>query len=103
MQQPEERWQRLVDRVGLANATRLIMAENPGQGDSVNELDSIWEDMGVFQIHEAILAEESLRPAVPETIGLWGATRAGANVFNIPMPSLFAASPTVTCNSWLQL
>lgn len=46
MQQPEERWQRLVDSVGLANATRLIMAENPGQGDSVNELDSIWKTWG---------------------------------------------------------
>lgn len=102
MQQPEERWQRLVDRVGLANATRLIMAENPGQGDSVKELDSIWEGMNVFQIYETVLVEKSLRLAVPIAIGPWRDIRAGANA-NIPVSSLIEAPPVVTCNSWLPL
>lgn len=101
MEQSKGQWQRLVDEVGLANATRLIMAENPGQGDSVEELDSIWEGMSVFQIYETILAEKSLRPVVPEAVGLWGDIRVGANAFNIPATSLIEAPPAVTCNSWL--
>lgn len=101
MQQPEERWQRLVYEAGLANATRLIMAESPGQGDSVSELDSVWGDMDVVQIYETILAEKSLRPAALDVSRLWGATRAGANAFNIPMTLPAEVSPAATCNSWL--
>ena len=58
--------QRLVDEVGLANAVRIIMAENPGQGDSVKELEGIWEDMDVLEIYQAILAEQAVsQPAEP--------------------------------------
>jgi hypothetical protein len=102
MQQPEERWQQLVGQVGLANATRLIMTESPGQGDSVKDLDGIWEGMSVFQIYETILAEKSPRPAVPVTAGLWGHVRAGENA-RIPIPWLMEAPPAVTCNSLPEL
>jgi len=98
MQPPEEKWPRLVDEVGLANATRLIMAENSGEGDSVRELDNIWEGKNVLQIYEAILLE---KPSFASgTVGLWSEVRAGANEFHLfaPLPE---AQPSVTCNSWL--
>jgi hypothetical protein len=98
MQPPEERWPRLVDEVGLANATRLIMAENPGAGDSVQELGSIWEGKSVLQIYETILLEKSL--SIPEPVGLWSEVRAGANAFHL-FAFLPEAQPSVTCNSWL--
>jgi len=101
MQPSEERWPHLVDEVGLANATRLIMAENPGEGDSVKELDSIWEDKSVFQIYEAILLEKSLPLSIPETVERWGDVRAGANAFHVLASLPSEAHPSVTCNSWL--
>jgi len=102
MQQPEERWQRFAYEVGLANATRLIMAENPGRGDSVSELDSIWEDMDVFQIFETILSEGPSRLADPEITGLWGDSRAGANAFCIPPILPVDGTPARTYNSPLR-
>ena len=98
MQPPEERWPRLVDEVGLVNATRLIMAESPGEGDSVEELGDIWGGKSVLQIYEAILSEKSL--PVPGTVGLWSEVRAGANAFHL-FAFLPEAQPSVTCNSWL--
>ena len=86
MQQNVEQWQHLVDKVGLANATRIIMAENPGQGDSVTELDDVWEDMNVSQIYEAILAERPLPLSAQEALEPWGEPRAGANA-NTLLPS----------------
>jgi len=62
MQRPGERWRHLVDELGLTNATRAIIAENPGKGDSVAELDDIWQDMSVAQIYKAILAQETPHP-----------------------------------------
>jgi hypothetical protein len=87
-----------VDEVGLANATRLIMAEHPGEGDSVKELGDIWEGKSALQIYETILLEKSL--FIPEPVGLWGEVRAGANAFYLLAP-LPEAQPSVTCNSWL--
>lgn len=58
MEQTREQWERLVAEVGLAEATRRIMAENHGQGDSVRELRDVWEGMGPFQIYEAILSDQ---------------------------------------------
>jgi hypothetical protein len=84
--------------MGLANATRLIAAEHPGQGDSVEELDGIWEDMSVFQIYEAILAEKSPDSVVPDMTGRWGDVRAGANALIIPLDSLVAPPRPATCN-----
>jgi hypothetical protein len=99
MQPPEEKWPRLVDKVGLANATRLIMAENPGEGDSVKELGNIWEGKSVLQIYEAILLE---KPSfAPGTVGLWSEVRAGANAFHLALSSPSEVQPSVTCNSWL--
>jgi len=100
--QPPERWQQLVGQVGLANATRLIMAESPGQGDSVEELDGIWEGKGVFQIYEAVLAEKPPRPAAPRVIELWEDGGGGPNA-NLPMPWFMEAPPAVTCNSLFEL
>ena len=102
MQQLEERWQRLAHEVGLANATRLIMAEHPGQGDSVKELDTTWEGMDVLQIYEAIIADKSLRPVVSEAVELWRSVEAGANTLETPMVSPVEPLPTMSCNSWPQ-
>jgi hypothetical protein len=102
MQRPMEPWKRLVDEAGLANATRLIMAEHPGRGDSVKELDDLWEDLSVFQIYEAILRDRSPRPTTSKAIEFWGQVRAGANA-TIPLPAPIVASPAVSCNSWLDL
>lgn len=95
MQAPEDRWQRLADEVGLANATRLIMAENPGRGDSVRELDDIWEGKDVFQIYEAILKRPSSDPVAA---ALWGETRAGANALHLSTTLFPDVQPSVTCN-----
>jgi hypothetical protein len=97
-----EPWQHLVEEAGLANATRLIMAEHPGRGDSVKELDGLWEDLSVFQICEAILRDRSPRPTTSKTIEFWGQVRAGANA-TISLPTPIVASPAVSCNSWLDL
>jgi len=102
MQQSVERWQHLVGEVGLANATRMLMAENPGQGDSVTELDDVWEDMSVFQIYEAILAEKPLHPAARRALQRWGEVRAGPNA-NTPLPSPTEEPVPVPCNNWLGL
>lgn len=61
MQKSKEQWQRLVAEMGLSDATRRIMAENTGLGDSVKELGIIWGDLSVFEIYQTILAE--IRPA----------------------------------------
>jgi hypothetical protein len=100
MQRPGERWECLVNELGLANATRAIMAENPGKGDSVAELDDIWQGMSVSQIYEAILARETLHPAASKVIGFWGEIREGANA-EIPVPSIAEAPLPMTCNSQL--
>jgi len=57
----------------LIDATRLAVAKHPGAGDSVEELRTIWGDLGVRGIYDAILAE---RARV-----LWSTVRAGANSF----------------------
>jgi hypothetical protein len=98
MQKIDERWQRLVDETGLANATRLIMAENPGRGDSVVDLDSIWQGKTVLQIYETILVEKSV---CTQVAGPWSEIRAGANA-NTFTPLPCEAPQVLTCNSWLR-
>jgi len=102
MQRPIEQWQHLADEVGLADATRLIMAEHPGRGDSVKELDGLWESLSVFQIYEAILRDRFPRPAASKAIEFWGHARAGANAASF-VPAPVTALPAATCNSWLDL
>jgi hypothetical protein len=53
--QTRQEWEQLVRASGLAEATRRIMAENPGQGDSLHEVRSIWEGMGLADIYDALL------------------------------------------------
>ena len=59
--------------MNLVDATRQVMAEHPGEGDSVEELRAVWGDLDVSGIHDAVLAERAR--------ALWGTVRAGANSF----------------------
>jgi uncharacterized protein (DUF433 family) len=54
---------RLGTEISLTDATLRIMAENTGQGDSVEELENVWGDLSVFQIYET-LVEESDRSSI---------------------------------------
>jgi len=98
MQANERHWRQLVDTMGLANATRLITTEHPGQGDSIEELKDIWEGMDVVQIYEAILAEKPRDPVVHELTESWGDVQTGANAFIISWGSPAAPPQPVTCN-----
>ena len=62
-----------VTELGLTDVTRRIMAEHPGEGDSVQELRNTWADKDVRQIYDTILAE---RARV-----LWEGVTTGANSF----------------------
>lgn len=98
MQPAEERWQQLVEDVGLANATRMFMVEHPGQGDSVKDLAGIWEGMSVSELYEAIMAERASHPVAPHWTHLWDETRAGANASDSYVPVPVERREFVTCN-----
>jgi hypothetical protein len=46
--------------LGIYDATRRIMKNNPGQGDSVKELANIWEGMSVSQISDAVIEDKKI-------------------------------------------
>jgi len=42
-------------RVGLLDATRLVMAVEPGEGDSVEKYARLWEGITLDEVHHEIL------------------------------------------------
>jgi hypothetical protein len=99
MEADEGRWQQLVEEEGLANATRLIMAEHPGQGDAVEDLAGIWGEMTVLEIYEAVLAERTQRTGTWQTTGLWAKVTEGANTLDLSLPEPVGAPTIDPCNS----
>ena len=67
-----------VTEPNLTDATRQMMAEYSGKGDSVEELRNTWGDKNVRQIYDTILAEQAQV--------LWAGVTAGANSFLRPWP-----------------
>ncbi len=48
-------WRVLVKELGIVDATRFVMAVEPGSGDSVEKYAKLWEGMSLEEVHEEIL------------------------------------------------
>ena len=48
-------WKALVKELGLLDATRFVMAVEPGEGDSVEKYAKLWEGMRLEEVHHEIL------------------------------------------------
>jgi hypothetical protein len=48
-------WKALVKELGLVDATRFVMAVEPGEGDSVEKYARLWEGMTLDEVHHEIL------------------------------------------------
>jgi hypothetical protein len=48
-------WKALVKELGLVDATRFVMAVEPGEGDSVAKYAKLWEGMTLDEVHQEVL------------------------------------------------
>lgn len=48
-------WKALVKALGVVDATRFVMAVEPGEGDSVEKYARLWEGMTLDEVHHEIL------------------------------------------------
>jgi hypothetical protein len=48
-------WRALVRELGLVDATRFVMAVEPGEGDSVAKYATLWEGMTLDEVHQEVL------------------------------------------------
>ena len=48
-------WKALVKELGIVDATRFVMAVEPGEGDSVEKYAKLWDGMTLEVVHRAIL------------------------------------------------
>lgn len=48
-------WKALVKELGMVDATRFVMAVEPGEGDSVEKYAKLWDGMTVEAVHHEIL------------------------------------------------
>jgi hypothetical protein len=48
-------WKALVKELGLVDATRFVMAVEPGEGDSVEKYAKLWDGMTLEAVHHEIL------------------------------------------------
>jgi len=60
-------WKALVKELGIVDATRFVMAVEPGEGDSVDKYAQLWEGMTLEEVHLEIMnakkrGELSLEP-----------------------------------------
>ncbi|MBI3330057.1 MAG: hypothetical protein HYZ81_25535 [Nitrospinae bacterium] len=60
-------WKALVKELGIVDATRVVMAVEPGEGDSVDQYAQLWEGMTLEEVHLEIVnakkrGELSLEP-----------------------------------------
>ena len=58
--------------LGIADALRFVMATEPGDGDSVQEYQKMWEGKSVDEIYEAICRDKNnddlVRSGFPEKL-----------------------------------
>ncbi len=47
-------WKALVKELGIVDALRFVMATEPGDGDSVQEYQKMWEGRSMDEIYEVI-------------------------------------------------
>jgi hypothetical protein len=52
---PERAWKVLVKELGIVDATRFVMAVEPGEGDSVEKYAQLWGGMTLEAVHDEIL------------------------------------------------
>jgi hypothetical protein len=45
----------LVKELGIVDATRFVMAVEPGEGDSVEKYAKLWDGMTLEAVHDEIL------------------------------------------------
>jgi hypothetical protein len=48
-------WKALVKELGIVDATRFVMAVEPGEGDSIEKYVQLWDGMTLEAVHDAIL------------------------------------------------
>ncbi|GFP35674.1 hypothetical protein HKBW3S43_01463 [Candidatus Hakubella thermalkaliphila] len=48
-------WKALVEELGVVDATKFVLAFEPGEGDSVKELQKMWGDKSIDEIHTEIM------------------------------------------------
>jgi hypothetical protein len=48
-------WKALVKELGIVDATRFVMAVEPGEGDSVEKYAKLWDRMTLEAVHDEIL------------------------------------------------
>jgi hypothetical protein len=48
-------WKALVKELGIVDATRFVMAMEPGEGDSVEKYAKLWDGMTLEAVHDEIL------------------------------------------------
>lgn len=48
-------WKALVKELGIVDATRFVMAVEPGEGDSVEKYAQLWDGMTLEAVHDEIL------------------------------------------------
>ncbi len=48
-------WKALVEELGVVDATKFVLAFEPGEGDSVKEFEKTWEDKSIDEIHTEIM------------------------------------------------
>lgn len=48
-------WKALVEELGVVDATKFVLAFEPGEGNSIKELQKMWEDKSIDEIHAEIM------------------------------------------------
>jgi hypothetical protein len=48
-------WKALVKELGIVDATRFVMAVEPGEGDSIKKYAELWDGMTLEAVHHEIL------------------------------------------------
>jgi hypothetical protein len=48
-------WKALVKELGVVDATRFVMAVEPGEGDTVEKYAKLWDRMTLEAMHDEIL------------------------------------------------
>ena len=57
----QEGWKTLVKKMGVAKATRFLVAIERGEGDSVKEIKSFWRGKSLDEIYR-IVKREKIEP-----------------------------------------
>jgi hypothetical protein len=51
-------WKALVKELGIVDATRFVMAVEPGEGDSVEKYAKLWDGMTLEAVHHKLLQDK---------------------------------------------